>query len=94
MRTSILVLTLCLLVASPLVGQTQAPTLTELDKLRMTNALLVTELAKLRSEQARREYEQAVDDARNILRTLQREGYTLDLQTMTYRALQAGEAPK
>jgi hypothetical protein len=94
MRPLSLAVALCLLLASPLVGQTQAPTLTELDKLRMTNALLVTELAKLRAEQARREYEQAVDDARNILRTLQREGYTLDLQTMTYRALQAGEAPK
>lgn len=89
MRTSILVLTLCLLVASPLVGQTQAPTLTELDKLRMTNALLVTELAKLRSEQARREYEQAVDEARALVRTLQRDGFALDLQTLTYRPVEA-----
>ncbi len=91
MRTPILVLTLCLLVASPLVGQTQAPTLTELDKLRMTNALLVTELAKLRSEQARRDYEQAVEDARALVRTLQRDGFTLDLQTLTYRPVEAGK---
>ena len=91
MRTPILVLTLCLLVASPLVGQTQAPTLTELERLRMTNALLVTELAKLRSEQARREYEQAVEDARALVRTLQRDGFTLDLQTLTYRPVEAGK---
>ena len=91
MRPFVLAVTLCLLVASPLVGQTQAPTLTEVDRLRMTNALLVTELAKLRSEQARREYEQAVEDARNILQTLQREGYTLDLQTLTYRPVEAGK---
>lgn len=91
MRTPILVLTLCLLVASPLVGQTQAPTLTELERLRMTNALLVTELAKLRSEQARRDYEQAVEDARALVRTLQRDGFTLDLQTLTYRPVEAGQ---
>ena len=91
MRTSILVLTLCLLVASPLVGQTQAPTLTELERLKVTNALLVTELAKLRSEQARRDYEQAVEDARALVRTLQRDGFTLDLQTLTYRPVEAGQ---
>jgi len=91
MRTPILVLALCLLVASPLVGQTQAPTLTELERLRMTNALLVTELAKLRSDQARRDYEQAVEDARALVRTLQRDGFTLDLQTLTYRPVEAGK---
>ena len=91
MRPFVLAVTLCLLVASPLVGQTQAPTLTELDKLRMTNALLVTELAKLRSEQARRDYEQAVEDARALVRSLQRDGFTLDLQTLTYRPVEAGK---
>ena len=91
MRPFVLAVTLCLLVASPLVGQTQAPTLTEVDRLRMTNALLVTELAKLRSEQARREYEQAVEDARALVRTLQRDGFTLDLQTLTYRPVEAGQ---
>ena len=91
MRPFVLAVTLCLLLASPLVGQTQAPTLTELDKLRMTNALLVTELAKLRSEQARRDYEQAVEDARALVRTLQRDGFTLDLQTLTYRPVEAGQ---
>jgi len=91
MRPFVLAVTLCLLVASPLVGQTQAPTLTELERLRMTNALLVTELAKLRSEQARRDYEQAVEDARALVRTLQRDGFTLDLQTLTYRPVEAGK---
>jgi hypothetical protein len=91
MRPFVLAVTLCLLLASPLVGQTQAPTLTELERLRMTNALLVTELAKLRSEQARREYEQAVEDARALVRTLQRDGFTLDLQTLTYRPVEAGQ---
>lgn len=91
MRPFVLAVTLCLLVASPLVGQTQAPTLTEVDRLRMTNALLVTELAKLRSEQARRDYEQTVEDARALVRTLQRDGFTLDLQTLTYRPVEAGK---
>jgi len=91
MRPFVLAVTLCLLLASPLVGQTQAPTLTELERLRMTNALLVTELAKLRSEQARRHYEQAVEDARALVRTLQRDGFTLDLQTLTYRPVEAGK---
>ncbi len=91
MRPFVLAVTLCLLLASPLVGQTQAPTLTELERLRMTNALLVAELAKLRSEQARRDYEQAVEDARALVRTLQRDGFTLDLQTLTYRPVEAGK---
>lgn len=90
MRALILAVTLCLLLASPLVGQTQAPTLTELERLKVTNALLITELARLRSEQARREYEQAVEDARALVRTLQRDGFTLDLQTLTYRPVEAG----
>ena len=91
MRAFTLAVTFCLLLASPLVGQTQAPTLTELDRLKVTNALLVTELAKLRSEQARRDYEQAVEDARALVRTLQRDGFTLDLQTLTYRPVEAGK---
>lgn len=91
MRSLVLAVTLCLLLASPLVGQTQAPTLTELERLKVTNALLVTELAKLRSEQARRDYEQAVEDARALVRTLQRDGFTLDLQTLTYRPVEAGQ---
>jgi hypothetical protein len=91
MRSLVLAVTLCLLLASPLVGQTQAPTLTELERLKVTNALLVTELAKLRSEQARRDYEQAVEDARALVRTLQRDGFTLDLQTLTYRPVEAGK---
>ncbi len=89
MRALILAVTLCLLLASPLVGQTQAPTLTELERLKVTNALLITELARLRSEQARREYEQAVDEARALVRTLQRDGFALDLQTLTYRPVEA-----
>lgn len=91
MRSLVLAVTLCLLLASPLVGQTQAPTLTELERLKVTNALLVTELAKLRSEQARRDYEQAVEDARALVRTLQLDGFTLDLQTLTYRPVEAGK---
>lgn len=91
MRPFVLSVTLCLLLASPLVGQTQAPTLNELERLRMTNALLVAELAKLRSEQARRDYEQAVEDARALVRTLQRDGFTLDLQTLTYRPIEGGK---
>lgn len=86
-------LAVCLVLAAcvGLVQAAEAPTLTEVDRLRMTNALLVTELAKLRSEQARREYEQAVEDARALVRTLQRDGFTLDLQTLTYRPVEAGQ---
>jgi len=91
MRPLVIAVTICLLLAFPLVGQTQAPTLTELERLKVTNALLVTELAKLRSEQARRDYEQAVEDARALVRTLQRDGFTLDLQTLTYRPVEAGK---
>lgn len=86
-------LAVCLVLAAcvGLVQAAEAPTLTEVDRLRMTNALLVTELAKLRSEQARRDYEQAVEDARALVRTLQRDGFTLDLQTLTYRPVEAGQ---
>ena len=86
-------LAVCLVLAAcvGLVQAAESPTLTEVDRLRMTNALLVTELAKLRSEQARRDYEQAVEDARALVRTLQRDGFTLDLQTLTYRPVEAGQ---
>ena len=90
MRRVLTVLLVCVACAA-FVKAADAPTLTELERLRMTNALLVTELAKLRSEQARREYEQAVEDARALVRTLQRDGFTLDLQTLTYRPVEAGK---
>ena len=38
MRSLVLAVTLCLLLASPLVGQTQAPTLTELERLKVPGA--------------------------------------------------------
>jgi hypothetical protein len=59
------------------------PPLTDIQRLTMQNALLRVEAADYKRQLAQGEYERARQEATALYASLQVEGYTLDLQTMT-----------
>lgn len=72
--------TLALFAGLVAVGQAQdatAPTLSEVQKLTLLTAVQRVEIAQLRAQAAERELQA-------LLKSLERTGYTFNLQTMTY----------
>lgn len=72
---------------------TDTPILSETDRLRITNTLQAAEIAQLRAQAAQRDYLQAREQLRGILAGLERPGYVLDLQTLTYQAAPTSARP-
>jgi hypothetical protein len=70
-----------------------APTLSDVDRLKLQNLALAMEVAKLRAEAAQRDYDQARDAARVLLQQLERPGFTFDPSTLTYRPAPAESQP-
>lgn len=60
------------------------PTLTEVQRLQLQTVSQRIELAQLRAQAAQVEYDKARNDLQALLKSLQKDGYTLDLQTLTY----------
>jgi hypothetical protein len=60
------------------------PTLTEVQRLTLQNALLRVQLAESRLQLAQTEFERARVEATSLLTSLQVPGYAFDLQTLTY----------
>lgn len=58
-------------------AQVSTPVLSDLDRLRVQNALQAVEIAELRRQAA-------VAEAQRVIQSLQRDGYTLDLERMVY----------
>lgn len=61
------------------------PTLTEVERLRLMTHAQQLEIAQLRLQQAARDFEQARAAWTAQVEAVQRDGYTLDLETMTYQ---------
>lgn len=83
------VLVVLVMLAALAVGgwaQSPVPTLSEVDRLRLRNALQAVEIAELRRQAA-------VADAQRVIQSLQREGYQLDIERMVYVPLPTEEAP-
>ena len=82
---------LCLLVLVVMsVGagaQTEPLAISEVDRLRVQNALQAVEIAELRRQAA-------VAEAQRVIQSLQREGYTLDLERMIYVPVASDAAPE
>lgn len=76
-----------------LVEPAAPPTLTEVQTLRLQNALQALEITRLRAEQAAREFEAARTAATSLVSSLQVDGFTLDLQRMAYVPAPAPEPP-
>lgn len=70
-------LLVAMLMATVVAAQADAPTLTDVQTLRVQNALLRVQLAVSELERAR-------DVANTLIHSLQRPGYTLDLEQMKY----------
>lgn len=72
-----------------------SPALTDVQKLQIQNVAQRMEIAQLRAQQAQRDFESARAEAEKLIASLQVQGYTLDLQTMTYQAVpKPAELPK
>ena len=54
------------------------------DRARTTPVDLAIELAQLRAQAAQREFDGARDELQKLVVSLKVEGYTLDLQSLTY----------
>jgi hypothetical protein len=61
-----------------------APVLSEVNRLKVQNLAQRIELAQLHAQAAQREFDQARDELTKLVMGLKVEGYTLDLQSMTY----------
>lgn len=73
---------LCLM-AVPVAGA-EAPTLTEVQQLKLRASLQTVEIAQLRLQLAQQDFDRARLDTQELLRTLQQPGYRLDLNKLTY----------
>lgn len=88
-RLAVALLLVC--VAVPALGQSSAPTVSELDQLRIRVQVQAIEIAQLRAQAAQRDFDQAREQLRVLVAGLERPGYTLDMQTLTYRPVEAGQ---
>ena len=76
------------------VVQTSAPTVSDLDKQKVQTLALRIENAQLKAQAAQRDFDQARSDLAALVQSLQREGFTLDLQTLTYTKKPEPKAPE
>lgn len=79
----------CLLVVSfalsfALWADEQTPALNNEQKLQLQVISQRIEIAQLRAQAAQREFDIARADLQSLLKSLEKDGYTLDLQTLMY----------
>jgi hypothetical protein len=74
------------------VAPEKLPVLTDVQKLQLKDPLQRIEIAQLRMEQARRDFEQARTELLALVQGLQVAGFDLDLQTLLY--VKKAEPPK
>jgi hypothetical protein len=60
------------------------PELKELERLKLQNLAQRIELAQLRAQAAQREFDAAREELSKLVLSLKIDGYSLDLQTLTY----------
>lgn len=72
--------------AATLGAEVSAPTLTEVQQLKVQVALQRMEIAQQKVQLAQQELNEAQTNAQALLRTLIVDGYDLDLSTLTYVA--------
>lgn len=80
------------LLSSVTFAQDAPPVLQEVDRLRLLVALRDAQLAQAQVREAMQVFEEKRAEYERVLRSLQREGYTLDVETGLYVKTEAGEA--
>lgn len=73
--------------ADPIMATPTIPELSEVDKLKVQNVLLRIELAQRAAQQAQTDFDRARTEATTLLQGLQKPGFELDLQALTYKAV-------
>lgn len=86
-RLAIWFLVLCVLGAVALAAADDAPTLSTEQRLIAQNLILLWQVKQLQAQAAARDAEDAKAAVVRFATTLQKDGYTLDLQTLTYAAV-------
>lgn len=82
----IIVFIVALFATAVFAGQdAKGPALNEVQKLQLQNAAQKMEITQLRAQAALREFEKSKDDLMQMMKGLKVEGYTLDLQSMSYQ---------
>lgn len=89
---------LCIILAlvGVLTAQDKAPELTPDQKKDLTITLQQVQISQLRAEQAQRDYRDVTQAAQKQIDALQKPGYQLDINTLTYTPAPAAkpDAPK
>lgn len=91
-RLRILLVALAVVAAS-VVRADAPPALTELQRLQVQTLTQAIEIAQLKALAAKRDFDEAKQSLQALVQQLQRPGYTLDLQTMTYLPDPSAETP-
>lgn len=60
------------------------PTLTEVQKLKITNSLQAVDIAHMKKQEAERKYEESIENLKSLLDSLHKAGYELDTLSMQY----------
>jgi hypothetical protein len=84
LMVTVVALTITTLAQSPSVPPPEVPALTEVSRLQLQNLAQRIELAQLRAQAAQRDFDTARDELGKLVVSLKVDGYTLDLQTLTY----------
>ena len=79
------------IVATVASAQDARPVLSETQRLQIANTLQTMEIAQLKAQAAQRDFDAALEQLRVLVAGLERPGYTLDMQTLTYRPVEAGK---
>jgi hypothetical protein len=64
--------------------EAKAPTLSDTQKLQIQNTAQRIQIAQLQIQAAQRDFETARTELQTLLKSLEKDGWTLDLQTFTY----------
>jgi hypothetical protein len=85
LRVAVLAATLLLLQAPTAPPpKPDTPTLTEVQRLQIQTLAQKLEIAQLKAQAAQRDFDSARDELSKLVVALKVEGYTLDLQTLSY----------
>lgn len=86
MKSVVFVLLPLVLVAGLTAGQeAKAPTLTDVQRLRIQNLSQHMEVVQLKAQLLQREFDGVRDELTTLVVSLQVKGYTLDLSSLTYQ---------
>jgi len=74
--------------ASAVTVKAEPPALSEIEKLKIDNLAKRLEIAQLKAQNAQADFDKARTEITQLVASLQKDGYELDLQTLTYKKVE------